>query len=67
MHLDGYINIDADVTACADFYMDFSQVGEAFANESISEVLMVHSVSYLNLWQARDLFATVRTSPLGTW
>lgn len=59
MHLDGYINIDGDPHACADFYMDFCAVGEAFAKESISEVLMLHSLSYLNLWQARDLFVSV--------
>ncbi len=59
MHLDGYINIDADPTACADFYMDFGRVGEAFARESVAEVLMVHSIAYLNLWQARDLFVAL--------
>jgi hypothetical protein len=59
MHLDGYINIDADPCACADFYMDFCTVGRAFEKQSVSEVLMVHSLSYLNLWQARDLFATI--------
>ncbi len=59
MHLDGYINIDGDPHACADFYMDFCTVGEAFAKESINEVLMLHSLSYLNLWQARDLFVTI--------
>ena len=59
MHLDGYINIDGDPRACADFYMDFSTLGEAFAKQSVAEVLMLHSLSYLNLWQARDLFVTV--------
>lgn len=59
MHLDGYINIDGDVRACADFYMDFCTVGEAFSKESIAEVLMLHSLSYLNLWQARDLFVSI--------
>lgn len=60
MHLDGYINIDGDPQACADFYMDFCTVGDAFQKESISEVLMLHSLSYLNLWQARDLFVTIK-------
>ena len=58
MHLDGYINIDGDPKACADFYMDFSELGDAFAKASVVEILMVHSLSYLNLWQARDFFAT---------
>ncbi|MCD0461131.1 class I SAM-dependent methyltransferase [Roseiconus lacunae] len=56
MHLDGYVNIDADPRACADFYMRFDEVAEAFARDSIVEILMIHSLSYLNLWQARDFF-----------
>ncbi len=56
MHLDGYINIDADPGACADFYMDFSELEHAFAAASAREILMIHSLSYLNLWQARNFF-----------
>ena len=56
MHLDGYINIDGDSKACADYYLDFSELGEAFASESTTEILMVHSLGYLNLWQARTFF-----------
>lgn len=56
MHLDGYINIDADPRACADFYLSFSELGDAFASGSAKEILMIHSLSYLNLWQARDFF-----------
>lgn len=56
MHLDGYVNIDADVRACADFYMGFDELRAAFAADSISEILMIHSLSYLNLWQAREFF-----------
>lgn len=58
MHLEGYINIDADPQACADFYMDFGELGAAFTKDSVSEILMLHSLSYLNLWQARELFLT---------
>lgn len=56
MHLDGYINIDGDPKACADYYIDFAKLGDAFASQSTSEILMVHSLSYLNLWQARNFF-----------
>ena len=56
MHLDGYINIDGDPRACADFYLDFSELGDAFAPGCAKEILMIHSLSYLNLWQARDFF-----------
>lgn len=56
MHLDGYINIDGDPRACADFYLNFSELGDAFAPGCAKEILMIHSLSYLNLWQARDFF-----------
>ena len=56
MHLDGYINIDGDRRACADFYMDFDELGDAFSAGSAREILMIHSLSYLNLWQARNFF-----------
>lgn len=55
MHLDGYINIDSDHRACADFYLSFTELSDAFAPACADEILMVHSLSYLNLWQARDL------------
>ncbi|MCC9601170.1 hypothetical protein LOC67_11495 [Stieleria sp. JC731] len=57
MHLDGYINIDANARACADLYLDFGELKHSFAKGSVSEILMVHSLSYLNLWQAREFFA----------
>lgn len=56
MHLDGYINIDGDPRACADFYLDFSELEDTFSAGSSSEILMIHSLSYLNLWQARNFF-----------
>lgn len=56
MHLDGYINIDADPGACADFYLDFGELDRVFAASSTREILMIHSLSYLNLWQARNFF-----------
>jgi hypothetical protein len=56
MHLGDYINIDGDTRACADFYMDFDELGDAFASDSVKEILMIHSLSYLNLWQARNFF-----------
>lgn len=59
MHLDGYINVDQDPAACADFYLDFRELKTAFRAGAAAEVLMVHSLSYLNLWEARRLFRTV--------
>ena len=37
MHLDGYINVDGDPKACADFYLDFAELGDAFAPESATD------------------------------
>jgi hypothetical protein len=56
MHLDGYVNIDSSPSASADVYMDFSELKSAFAATSVSEILMIHSLSYLNLWEARAFF-----------
>lgn len=56
----GYVNVDADRRADSDVCLDFAEVGAAFSNESVSEVLMIHSLSYLRLWQARDLFRVLR-------
>jgi hypothetical protein len=52
----GYVNVDADPRADSDVCMDFTGVGAAFADASVSEIVMIHSLSYLRLWQARDLF-----------
>lgn len=55
----GYVNIDADQTAPADVHMDFTHVAERFERNSSEEVVMIHSLGYLNLWQARELFRDV--------
>lgn len=36
--------------------MDFSEVGAAFPEGSVSEIVMIHSLGYLRLWQAREMF-----------
>lgn len=52
----GYINIDSSPTAHVDRRMDFTHIDTEFDPGSVSEILMVHSLNYLRLWQARDLF-----------
>lgn len=59
MHLDGYVNVDQDPGACADFYLDFRELSSAFRPGIASEVLLVHSLSYLNLWEARQLLRVI--------
>ena len=51
------MNIDAAETARCDLRLDFSRLGESFADGSVAEVAMIHSLSYLRLWEARQLFA----------
>jgi hypothetical protein len=55
-NLPGYVNIDGYPGAKADLYLDFKQIGAAFSEGSVAEALMIHSISYLNLWEARELF-----------
>src|SRR2546422_9560616 len=57
VHLDGWINVDANPDSAADVVMDFRRIGEALPEGSVDEVIMIHSLSYLRLWEARDLLA----------
>ena len=52
----GYVNVDASPASQADLCLDFTGLRAAFEDGSIAEVSMIHSLSYLRLWQARDLF-----------
>ncbi|MEW6323931.1 MAG: glycosyltransferase [Nitrospirota bacterium] len=60
-HLAGYVNIDADMDAKADLYIDFCNLNRVFSPESVAEGVMIHSLNYLNLWQARSLFRQLHT------
>jgi hypothetical protein len=54
------VNVDADRRANSDVCLDFTEVGAVFSDASVSEVVMIHSLSYLRLWQARDLFKDLK-------
>ncbi len=54
--LPGYVNIDGDPDANADLFLDFRRLGRVIRPGVVSEIRSIHSLSYLNLWQARDLF-----------
>jgi hypothetical protein len=64
----GYVNIDASTDVVADLYLDFRDLERVFAPSSVTEALLIHSLSYLNLWQARELFGRLLTllEPQGT-
>ena len=53
----GYVNIDRDPAATIDLRMDFLDIDRAFPPGSVSEVVMIHSLNYFSLWDARDLIA----------
>jgi len=52
----GYVNVDIGADALCDLRMDFTRIGERYPHDSVAEVALIHSLSYLRLWQARDLF-----------
>ena len=55
----GYVNVDVDPAANSDLCIDMTEIGAAVRDGSVSEVVMIHSLSYLRLWEARDLFSTL--------
>ena len=55
-HWDGWINLDIDVDSAADFVLNFRDVKKLFGECTVDKVAMVHSISYLRLWEARELF-----------
>ncbi|MDA2928779.1 hypothetical protein MYX84_02350 [Acidobacteria bacterium AH-259-O06] len=55
----GYVNVDLSPSADCDLHLDFTKVGQLYPEGSVAEVAMIHSLSYLALWQARDLLADV--------
>jgi hypothetical protein len=50
------VNIDGSADAVSDIRADFLTVDRLFEPASVSEVMMGHSIGYLRLWQARELF-----------
>ena len=58
-YLDGWLNIDIIEGSRADLIMNFKELPQKFKPDSVSEVLMIHSISYLRLWEARDFFSNV--------
>ena len=55
----GYINVDSSPTALCDLRLDYTQIAELYPVDSVAEIALIHSLSYLRLWQARDLLASL--------
>ncbi len=58
-YLTGWTNIDRDINIKLDIALDFKYVRDFFKNNSIQEVMMIHSISYLRLWETRDFFKDI--------
>lgn len=60
-YLEGYLNVDIDASRKVDVLIDFKIAPKIIRNDSIDEILMIHSISYLAEWDARQLFMQLRT------
>jgi len=56
VYLNDYVNIDISSDSLADVISDFQNIYRLYPENSVSEILMVHSISYLRLWEAIDFF-----------
>lgn len=53
----GWVNVDNQPGSVCDLCLDFVHIGARYPADSVAEIAMIHSLSYLRLWQARDLLA----------
>jgi len=58
-HLKGWVNIDVSNSSIADIVIDFRKLKFIFRPNSIDEILMIHSISYLRLWESQDFFKEI--------
>jgi len=54
---EGYINVDVDSRADSDVRADVRDLDRLFRPESVAEIVMIHALGYLHLWEAREFFA----------
>ncbi len=53
---DGWVNIDIDKSVRTDICCDFINLKQHFNPGSVDIIYMIHSISYLNLWEANKFF-----------
>src|SRR5882762_5655041 len=53
LYMPGWVNVDLDPSVKSDLVCGFLELHDHFNKESVTEVLMLHSISYLRLWEAR--------------
>lgn len=56
VYMKDFVNIDVSSDSVADKVSDFRNIYKLYPSESVSEILMVHSISYLRFWEALDFF-----------
>ena len=59
LYKNDWINIDIDKTVRTDICSDFMSFHNNFKRQSVKAISMIHSISYLNLWEARLFFKNV--------
>ena len=52
----GYIN--TDIVPPCDLLLDIRKLGKMFEPRSIEEILIIHVLGYLNLWEVKDFLET---------
>ena len=53
---DGWVNIDVDKSVRTDICCDFMNLKKYFKPNSVDLIYMIHSISYLNLWESLLFF-----------
>jgi hypothetical protein len=56
VYLNKWINIDINNNSVADIVCDYKKLYELYPYDSVSTIKMIHSLSYLRLWEAWEFF-----------
>lgn len=61
MNLPGWVNIDINPKVNPDICCDILSVKKHFQPGSVEEIMLLHSIGYLSLWEARIFFKNAQT------
>jgi len=56
VYLKDYVNIDISSNSVADLKADFRELYKIYSPETVTEILVVHGISYLRYWECLDFF-----------
>lgn len=57
IYIDNWVNIDSDKKIIADLYMNITNLNKVCKPGSVDEIMTIHVISYLRLWEAKDFVA----------